>query len=267
MDRRVGAHLHQHVHGPPAHLLTVDAHRRQRRPDQGAEGDVVDAHHRHIVRNTVAEVFELAHRPDRHHVVVGEDAIDGRQSLEQLANARGPALERLVGPDDVVLDMVGEVGDRSVEAALARFLDRPAARAGHHAEDGSTARSEVLDGEERTPFGVRFDRPDPRVVDRVVHGDHGNCTIGDLAELVLAAADGKDDETVAPAIDERSDHVLLAPVLAFGAGQEDEISVPIARLLDAPRQLGEERVDQVGGNQPDREALRVTRPRASRFGR
>ena len=111
------------------------------------------------------------------------------------------------------------------------------------------------------------DSTDPmqRVVDGVVDGDHGDGAVSDLAELILAAAHGKDDEAVAASIDERTNDVLLAVVLTLRAGEVDEIAVAIAGLLDAPGQLGEERVDEVGGDEADRVAP-AGRPGRARAG-
>ncbi len=209
------AHLHEHVDRPRPHQLAVDTHRGQCWSHEGAEGDVVDADDRHVVGDGAAEVLQLAHRPDGHHVVVGEDSVEPRQSVEQLGDAGRASLDGLVGPHHAAVDVVGEIGDGPAEAALARLVDRPAARAGHHAEDPPAPRSEVFDSEVGAAFGVRLDRPDERMVDGVVDGDDRHGAVSNLAELVLTATHGKDDEAVAAAIDERADDVLLAVVLAL----------------------------------------------------
>ena len=64
-------------------------------------------------------------------------------------------------------------------------------------------------------FGVRLDRTDERMVDGVVDGDDRHGAVSDLAELILAATHGEDDQAVAAAIDERADDVLLAVVLTL----------------------------------------------------
>ena len=91
--------------------------------------------------------------------------------------------------------------------------------------------------------------------------------MGDGAELVLAAAHREHDEPVAPRSSERLDDVLLAGEVTLRAGDEHEVSVSIARMLDAAGELAEERIGEVGGDQAEGEARRVTRPRASRLGR
>lgn len=82
---RVTAQLHHHLDRARSHLLTIDADRRQRRSDERAEGDVVDADHRDVVGDTAANVLQLAHRADGHDVVVREHAIEVGEALDQLA--------------------------------------------------------------------------------------------------------------------------------------------------------------------------------------
>jgi hypothetical protein len=61
--------------------------------------------------------------------------------------------------------------------------------------------------------------------------------MGNGTQLILAAADGEDDQPVAPAIDERLDDLMLAIGVTLGAGEEHEVSEAIAGVLDAAGQL------------------------------
>ena len=229
-------------------------HRQERRQHREVL-DVVEADERHVLGNRQAALAQRLHRADRGHVVDREDRGRQRRRAPAPAGSRGSRRsgrpwcgrrrssrtgmpgggERLavalqpVAPGRGVVG-VGEVRDVAV-ADRDQVLDQPAGAGDAVADDEVAVRRRAASG--------RAARAESR------RAAAGRCC---AASASLA---GRQQQALDPVRDQVLDVFALEPQVALAVAEEHAVAGAPGRGLGAAHHRREERVDDVGHDQPD----------------
>ena len=246
------------MRGQASHLLLALIHRRQRRPAQRAQGNVIEAHQRKLGWHRKAQTMGRVQRADRGQVVIAEDgrraAVRGQgHEVAQSLLARGwraiPGQEQGLVHFEIVRGQGGPIAGQ------------PFARRGRFdgaADDGNPTVSQleqVIYGQRGAVRIIAGDRIDARAALRAVDKYDGEGCAAEQRQGKLSAARGDQDEAIHTLPDHGLHSGQLARRVAAGAGQNDrEVLRPRGRF-DAADHLAGVGIGQAGDDHAQGAAL------------
>lgn len=214
--------------------------------------DVVERGERDVLRNPQPARTDRVQCAEGHQVVGGEDRV-GRLGKGQEPLGGTASAVRL----EVALTDVG-IGQRKpvLTQGVAEGLHALAAGGG-----GSRA------GDDRQPAVAQAVQMGDKVAHRgtsvgahhrhvhpgnpAVHEDHGGAAARGVEYLRGAAVGGRDEEPVDPAVEQRTDVVVLQLGPLVGVSDDDAVPEGARRFLDRASQRGEVRVEYIADDQPE----------------